>query len=317
MAFDPNARLDAAESIWFKRELEAIDQRLYETIYPEHKARTLIPTQDGVAEHERVYTYRLFDKVGKARVIGNSADDLPSVSMSGTETSVNIKQLGASYGWDIFEIKAAAATGRPLDRMLADAARFAVDALLDEMLALGTEDGAAVHGLTGLLNHASVDATYALSTKSGGGTTWANGTPDEIASDVTGLMSFVKGRLKDAGGADFSRFTILVPIEQYNLIAQRRMGDGSDTTILRWLLANSPFLESIESWHRCDGAGAGATDRMVCYPRSPLVVTGLVPMEFTSLPPQERNLRFVINCVASCGGAIVRYPIAMAYADGI
>ncbi len=305
-------RLDASESVWFSRQLEYVDRQIYETVFPENKSRTLIPTAQGIPDWAKVYTWRMFERFGKAKIVANMADDIPRADHSGVEGSKIIKPVTASYGWDIFEVKAAAATQMPLDALKATAARFAIESEIDRILAVGDT----THGLDGLM---TLDNTtdFTATTKDGGGLTWAVATPDEIVADVFGAISNIIGTMKSAGGPVFSRFTIVLPISQYALIAQRRMGGGSDQTILRFMLANSPWIEAIEPWFHAEGAGAGGTDRMVIFPRNPLVIAGIVPMEFTTQPPDQRNLEFVVNCLATTGGVVVRYPLAVAYVDGI
>jgi hypothetical protein len=309
-----NLRLDAGESVFFNRQLEAIDKTVYETVYPENKARSLIPTQQGIPDWAKVYTWRLFSKFGQAKIAANMADDIPRADVAGEEASKVIKPVVASYGYDLFEIKAAAATGTPLDALKAQAARFAIESEIDSILALGD----AVNNLQGLLAIAAGTTALTLGTKAAGGLTWAVATPDEIVADITSAPTAIRGAMSGAGGPVFSNFTILIPDAQYGQIAQTRMGDGSDTTILKFVLATSPFISDIQPWHHCHlASGGGTTDRMVCYPKNPLVVAGIVPMEFTSQPPEQRNLEYVINCMSTTGGIVVRYPLAIAYGDGL
>lgn len=308
-------RLDANEGVWFARQLEYIDNTVYETIFAENRARQLIPTAGGIPDWARVYTWRQFTSFGKAKISANMADDIPRADRAGTEESKIIKPVTASYGWDIFEIKAAAATGTPLDALKATAARFAIESEIDEILAIGAAD----HNLEGLLTLASVTPTPATDT-------FANMLletapplgPDLISKEIANAASRIISRMKQAGGPIFSRFTVIMPIEQYGLLATTRMGDGSDTTVLRFVLNNNPWIEAIEPWHHANNAAVGgATDRMVVYPRNPLVLAGIVPMEFTTQPPDQRNLEFVINCLATTGGVVVRYPVAIEYVDGV
>lgn len=310
--FNHEARLDAAESVFFQRQLESIDTRVYTNFKAEAKARSLIPTQDGVDEDSPVYTWRMFDHYGQAQIISNMADDLPTADADGDEQKTLIKKLGLSYGWDIFEIRAAMKAGFDLDAQRALATRAGIERLIDDILSTGD----AVHGLVGLLNIATVGADTAA-VKSGGGNTWPNATPEEIVADVTDAITARMLALKGAGGPEFERFTVLLPIDRYGLIAQTRMGDGSDKTILNFLLESSPWIESIESWTKCTGAGGGSTNRMVVYPRDPTIVSALVPMEYRAMTPEQRNLRFIVNAVASCGGVVCRYPVAMRYLDDI
>lgn len=305
-------RLDAAESIFFKRELEFIDQIDYETLEAENLSRLYIPTQPNVPDWAIEYTFRMFKKFGKARIIGNAADDLPRSDVDGAESTKNIKLIGSAYGWDFREIRASAKTGRRLDSMKAMAARFAIEQMIDDILA----NGLASHNLDGLLNLSSV-STVTPTTKTAGGTSWDNATADEMAADLfLGATTIVNG-LNQSGSPMFKNLTVLLPVDKHAKIAQTRMGDGSNTTVLKFVLENSPWIKAIEPWHHCSGAGAGGTDRAVFYPRNPMVVAGIVPMEAQSMPPLQNNLEFVVNMVASCGGVVVRYPVAMRYMDGI
>ncbi len=305
-------RLDASESVWFKRQLEAVDKQQYDVVFPENKARVLIPTQQGIPDWARVYTWRMYNKVGKARIIANKADDIPRSDATGAEDSKVIKPVASSYGWDIFEIKAAAATGVPLDAMRAAACRHSVETEVDGILALGSVE----HNLEGLLSLSGTQ-TETPCAKSGGGTTWVLGTAKEIQTDVRAAINKIINANKGAGGPQFRRFVIAIPEIQFGHIAQEQFSSASDTTILRWLLDNNPFIEDIVPWHLCSGAGGGATDRMVVYPRNPIVLAGIVPMEFATQEPEKRGLEYVIDGIATCGGIVCRYPFTVCYVDGI
>lgn len=310
----PDVRLDAAESVFFKRQLEAIDTQVYDQVYPQYKARSFMTTVAGIPEASKVFTYRMLDRVSKAKVIGPEGDDLPSNDVFGAETSQIIHYLGNSYKWNIFELKLAAQTGTPLDAMKAMSARQGMEELIDSLLSLGDT----TLGITGLLKIASGTTTFTPGTKTGGGLTWGtlaapNATGAEVANDLMGIASRLVENTKGA----FTRFKIALPIEQYNYAAQVRIGTVSDTTALKFALATSPYIESIEPWYRCDGAGSAGADRMIAWSPDPKVVQALVPMEFRALPAQERGINMVVNCTASCGGVVARYPVAIAYADGI
>jgi hypothetical protein len=307
-----DTRLDAAESAWFQRELEYIDRTVYETIFPDNKARELIPTQQGVPDWAKVYTWRMFEKFGRAKIAANMADDIPRADVTGREESKIIKVIPSSYGWDIFEIKASRANGTKLDALKAMAARLAIETGVDEVLALGSAND----NLDGLLTLTGT-TPYTLADKAAGGKTWAVATSDEIAADLFGAVTTIKNAMKNAGGPGFSNFTVVLPVAQHAMISQRRMGDGSDKTILRFVIDNSPFITEIEPWHHCSGAGAMGTDRMVVYPKTPLVLAGIVPMEYTTLTPEQRNLEYVVNAMSTTGGVVVRYPVAIAYGDGL
>ena len=307
-------RLDAGESLWFKRQLEYIKTELIEKLVPANLARLYIPTEEGVPDWVNVFTYRQVTRYGVAKIIGHDPDDIPTADASGAEFSKVIKTIASSYRYTIDEIKAAAATDTPLDAQKALSARMAIDNELDRILAFGDTST----GLEGILNLSTVDAALTPTVKTGGAP-WgtATNTPDQIAADFAKILTTIVGDLQGAGGPMFQKFTALVPIEQYGLLGMTRLGIASDTTLLDYLLSKFPWLEGIEPWARCNGAGGSGSDRMVVYARNPMVVSAIVPREFTPLPPQERNLSFVINATCKTAGVIARYPIAIRYMDGI
>lgn len=299
-----DTRLDAADSVFFRRQLESIDARIYEKKYPKFKARGLIPTQQGVDPDARVYTYRMFDKFGKAKPISNGADDLPRAGASGAEYSQIIQNVGMSYAYELAEIRAAARTGTPLDEMRASAARGAVEELVDEYLALGNTD----LGLKGLLALSNT-STYTV-TGFWGDLDAAD--PDNVAADIMGIAS--KG--VEATDEAFNRFTVVMPLALYNIAAQLKMSTASDVTVLKYVLATSPYIEQVVPWFRTELAGAGGTThRIAAFPRDPECVAALVPREFTFEQPEQRNLAYVVNGTASCGGVVCRFPKAITYGD--
>ena len=83
-------------------------------------------------------------------------------------------------------------------------------------------------------------------------------------------------------------------------------------------MAMNADLRNAESWYKLNTADAAGTGpRALFYKRSPEVLELVIPQDFEQLPPQAKNLAFVVPCHARCGGVVVRYPVAMLYLDGI
>lgn len=304
---------DAAESVFFKRELEDIDKRVYEKRYPALMATKLIPMITGVAPETRVYTWREFDKKGAAKIIGDYADDLPRIDVDGAEYSQVIKDVGDSYQYSIMEVKAAAKGMANLDELRASAARYFVEEKIDSILSLGD----AASGLKGILNLANTTA-FTPGTKTAGGLTWGtvaapNATGEEVAADLIGIVS----KLHETTKGLWSSFKIVLPLAQYNYAAFKRLGTNNDTTALAFAKSVCPFISDVVPWTKCTTAGAGQTARMAAFPDDNMVLGALLPRQYEILPAQERNLAFVINGTASIGGVICRYPVAVSYGDGI
>lgn len=303
---NPNEmRLDAAESVFFQRQLESIDGVAYQHKYPKYKARGFIPTQGGVNPSARVYTYRMFDQQGSAVPIANAADDLPMANASGGETSQRIQNLGCAYGFDIFEIKEAAMTGTPLDSMRAIGARRAMEEKIDKILALGDTS----LGLSGILKLSGTTTA----TSSGFWGTLATADPDKVAGDLLRVLNAGVEATDEA----FNRFQVVLPLAMYNIAATLKMSSQSNVTVLEYVRTVSPYLDSIDPWYRCEAATGGAIDSthdlIAAFPRDPECVAALVPRELEFMTPEQRNLSYVINGHAACGGVVVRYPKAITY----
>lgn len=298
-----NQRLDAAESVFYSRQLEHIAPELYNVKYADLMGRKLIPTISGVADWAKVFTFRGVEQFGSAKVISDMADDLPTADVKGAEVSQRIVTVGSSFWYSKDEIRGAMAMGIPLEFMKAEAARRAVEQKIDTLIATGDSTA----GIVGLLDATNM-TTVTASTKTGGGTAWAlTGVADEIVVDVLQLLSTL---VADSKGI-FQKFRIVLPIDKYNILAQKRMGDGSNMTLLAYIKASSPFLEEIYPWYVCSTSGTGSVTQMVAFPADPRVVGAIVSKEFTMEMPQERNLASVINCTAKCGGVAKFYPKAI------
>lgn len=306
-------RLDAAESVFYKRQLEHIEATVYSEKLTPRKSRQLIPTQGGIPDWANVYTWRETQGFGSAAWLAAQATSMPEVNVSGSETSRVIKPLGVQWSHDMFEIKRAAALGMPLDASKAIEGRRAIERMIDDTLALG----APAHGLEGILTLTGT-TSFTPSTKGLGGLTWGtmaaqNATGDEMVGDLLGFVD----KLYVANGETFDKFVICLPTAQYSYAASKRIGDGSDVTALQFAKMNSDHIEDIVSWNQCATAGGGGTDRMLGFVRSSEVVAGLVPMEFSVMAPERNGMLYRTQAVASCGGVVARYPSAVGYGDGI
>lgn len=295
--------LDAAESVFFLRELEHIKAKTYDKIYPELMARRLIPVSNEAGPGAEAITYRVFDSVGVAKLVADYATDLPKADAYGKEVTSPVRSLGVAYGYSLQEIRAARQANRPLTDKKASAARRAFEQALDDIAALGDEES----GLKGLLNHPNVPvATLAAP--------WESKTPAEIVADISQQV----GAIRDlTNGVESGPFTILLPDKQYTQIATTQNSSASDVTILEFVLKSNPWVAEIAPWWRCKGAGAGGSDRMVIYTRNPDKLTLEIPQDFEQLPVQEKSLYYEVPCHGRIGGVIWYYPLSARYVDGI
>jgi hypothetical protein len=302
------ARLDAAENAFFERQLEFVRAKSYDVKYPGFKARELVPVDNSVDPGAETVKYNQYDSRGLAKVISSYADDLPRADVLVKEFRQPIKSLGASYGYNVQEIRAARMAGLPLEQRKANAARLAVEQRIEKIAASGDTNNQ-LNGFLSLSNTLS----YTIPNGAAASPLWTNKTGLEIVDDMMKAANVI---VTTTNGVEIPD-TIVVPLAQYGIIATKPLQSGVQVTVLQYFLANSPYIKSVVGWFRCTGAGSGATDRMVVYRRDPDALQLVIPQEFEQFPPEQDGLEFKVACHARIGGVVAYYPFSILYADGI
>lgn len=302
---DSQYRFDVAESAFLERELETVRAETYEVQYAEFKWRQFVPTkpEDNGAE---VHKYNVSDKVGEAGFISNYADDLKRADVFETEVFQVIKSIGASYGWNIQELRAAARMGKPLSSQKAAAARFVVEKLLDDIML----EGNSAKGLSGLFSLSNT-LSHTIANGAGGTKLWADKTPDEIKEDLHAISRAIHDNSKEIERPD----TIILPTSRHGMIADMKMGDGDNRSVLQAFLDMDEHVRAVEKSYRLETLGAGSTARMVCYTRRQDKVYGVMAQEFEQFAPQLKNLEVLTNTHARTGGVVSPFPKSVAYGD--
>jgi len=306
--------LDASESVYFNRQIEVVQSNNYNTETTPLVGVKMVPVKTDYPKTTRTITVRGYTKVGMAQLISGYSDDLPRSDVAAHEASVQVKDMGASYGYNFFEIQAAAANGIPLDTMKAAAAKQSIDVLTDRIAATG--DSAT--GLYGLINQPNA-LSYTVPNGAGGVATWIDaGTGEgtktglEIVKDVLNTIQYIRTQTFGLESPN----TVALPEEQFGFISMTPFSEHSDTTILEYLRSIKPGI-TFEPWLALGGAGSGGSDRMLVYDKNPNKIALSLPRPFEQLPVEKRGLEYVVDCVASTGGVVAWYPMSIAVADGI
>lgn len=300
---------DANESIFFARQLEHIYAEIEKVEYQTLKSRTLIPVDTSVSNEKESYTYRVFDRTGMAAIVSDYAHDFPRVDLLAKEVTAKIKSLGASFGYSIQEIRAAQATGTPLTSDLADAAQESILIREDNIAWFGDT----THNLSGFLSNANIPEVVLPADGTGASKLWSTKSPDQIVRDLNLVVNTIVETTK---GIEQGPFTLLLPIAKFTYIASTRMGDGSDTTILKFFMMNNPFIASVDWLNELKDLGAGTTDRMVVYRKDRKVLMNVIPQDVEMFPPQEEMLAFKVPVHSRHGGVALKRPLSTAFADG-
>jgi hypothetical protein len=298
--------LDAAETIFFERELESVKSRTYDVIRAPLKAMELIPVSTDAGAGAETVRYEQYDMTGIAKIVANYADDLPRANVKGKEFVSLIQSIGNSFGYSLQEVRAAQFAGKSLEQRKASAAARAQREKWNRLAFFGDAE----YGIQGWLTNPNIP-TSAVADGAGGDTEWDTKTTDEILADmndaVTGIIDLTNG----AEQPD----TIVLPIAQYRKISTTRADSGTDTTVLQYFLANNPGM-SVEWANELKGA-VGGEDVMIVYRNDPEALTLEIPSVFEMLPVQERGLEYVVPCHSRFGGCIVYYPLSMVFKTGI
>ena len=300
--------LDAAEKVFFDDQLALIKSRTYDVQYKALKALTLLPVsteQDPGAEH---IAWRSFDKVGVAKLVADYANDYPRVDIGGEEHISPIKEIGASYGYSIKEIRRAQKAGVSLDAKKAEACRRAIDEKQDSIAWKGDAKGK----LPGFFNHPGI-TEYVAADGAKGSKTWASKTDDEIVADFAGIITAAPESTNGIEQPD----TVILPLSLYNKLQNTPYGSSKSKTIMSFIRESYPQITRIDWVQDLMSAGANGTTRVMAYARDPLKVEVQIPQRFEQMPPQLTGKVYDIICSQSTGGTIVYYPQSVVFCDGL
>lgn len=301
-------RLDGMEQVFFDEQLALIKARTYDVRHKALKALTLLPVsteQDPGAEH---IIWRSFDQVGIAKLVSDYTNDYPRVDIGGEEHTSPIKEIGASYGYSIKEIRRAQKAGISLDAKKAEACRRAIDEKQDSIAWKGDAKGK----LPGFFNHPGI-TEYVAPNGAGGSKTWASKTADEIVADFAAIISTAPESTNGIEQPD----TVIMPLSLYNKLQNTPYGSNRDKTILGFIRENYPQITRIDWVQDLVGAGAGNTSRVMAYARDPMKVEVQIPQRFEQMPPQLTGKAYDIICSQSTGGTLVYYPQSVVFCDGL
>lgn len=302
-------RLDAAGNVFFARQLEFVQNKIYEFQYPELRAFRFIPIDFSAPAGAEFVTATQYKSTGRARIINSYADDLPQAAILGMQLTTPVRSIGTSYRYSHQEIRNAQMAGLPLSIQLASAARLANDQLINDLAISGDAET----GLTGIVNNPNVPVITVPANGVGNTTQWVNKSAEQILSDMNLAINSV---VANTNGVELPD-TLLLPLAQYTYIASTPRSPNSDTTILDYFKLNNEFVRDVSWIQQLAGAGEAGSDVMIAYRQDPNKLAMQIPMAFTQYAPQERNLEFVINCESRFGGVSIYYPMSMLIAEGI
>ena len=314
---DEEIRVDAGETGYLSRELLAKLRAPKYVKYAALKGRQLCPISNEVDPGAETYKYDVYDRTGKAKLGSNYEGRAPRVDAKVSEVIGKIDVVRGAFGWSQQDLRAAAFSGRSLPTIRGMAARMALELGIDENLANGVANTA----ITGLINNASIpvysiDGASGSTTLSGMTGTWSAATSAEMIADINLLIGAVRVATLEVEMQEGS-VDLVLPTAAFNAIATTPFSDLLPESIMNVVLRTNPWLRSITSWNRLNGAGVSSRDRALFYTKDPMNLEGQIPLEITQYPPEAEALEFLVELEARVAGVSVYYPKSAAYLDGV
>jgi len=298
--------LDAAQNVFFQRELEHIIPEMFEKEFALINARRIFPIDRSAGGAVKSITWRQFNKFGQAQIIADYGDDINLVNVDGEEFTTPVRGLAVGAQWNIQEIREAQRENRPLDRMYSDAAR---ETMLRTENA-STFSGDAAFGLQGLASAGTGIPQAAVPTGA-----WL--TPATAADDILSDLNFVPNTIVETTGDVEIPDTMIMPTRHYNVISNRPRSTTSDTTILQFFLKNNPFINEVIPVREMDTAFGGTGPVCMAYKRDPSKIRMQVPMDIEQFAPQESGMTVRVIWHMRIGGLTVHKPGSLLIGTGI
>jgi hypothetical protein len=285
--------------IFLARELETILARAFEVEYADIKYSTVIPVSSEVGTGADSFTYRVFDKQGSMKVIGDKAQDLPRADVLRKEVTHPVRSLGASFAYTVQETRAAAMVpGMNLEQRRANAVRRAYEEKVQEIAYFGD----APSGMKGFFNNNQVDKLVPDK--------WFD-TAGVTSDELIALLNEPATRLVQNSNMKEMPNTMLVPYNVYRIISTTPRSSTSDTTVMEFFLRTNPMITAIEPINELEASKSGnalSKDRIITYDRSPDKLQLHVPQPLEFLPPLRQSLEFSGAAHARIGGLALYYP---------
>jgi hypothetical protein len=303
----PEIKLDSAETIYFERELNSVKTKTYDRKYPELMFGNgkIIPISTSEPEYVKTISYQQWDTVGIAQWIANYADDLPRADVVAEEFVAKVKEFGAAYGYSIMDIKTAKALGKSLEQRKANATKRSA---MQKQNAVGFS-GDTLRGIEGFNTNPNMTEVD-IPSDGTAGKLWSGKTSEQKLRD----MNLVANAPFSVTNGVEQPNTFLMDIDLYTDAVTSKMG-GIESTVMEFFKKTNPFIKEVIPAFEMKTAGASNAPRLMAYKKDIDSLSLEIPMMYTQLPVQEKNLEFVVNTMQRTGGVIWYYPLTAAFGD--
>jgi len=310
-------RMDDSNTIFLKRQLQAVEARVYRKRYQDIVWSKLLPVQVDQGRGPKFFSYNIIDSMGEAAYIEPGSGSLPPVSLKQDEVIGRYRSFGDKFVWTWDELDAANFAGFALQAELALAARDKWERLLDSTVHFGDDSV----GLGGLLSDPSALTEFTVpTTGTGSSKKFVDKTGQLMYDDCIAFLNTASDTTDNA----FPATLWALPIAQYNRLAGTNMSQYDSRSVLSAVKQNMEergIELVVVVCPKLKGVTKGSIsnkDVMLCYAYDEEVAVIKLPMPFTMFPMRENDDgNFVVPCWGRNGGVVKRHPKGIIFAQGI
>jgi hypothetical protein len=291
-------------------QLYSYEARVYEPRRTPLLYQRLVPidSSDGEGAIGRAYT--IMDIRGEVKEIARGSDDMPLVDVAGSDVYIPFKTGGAGYSYDTEDLRQAALLNFNRVALLPQAAFNVYERAINEHVLFGTKRWGKLGFADSLFINSRIAVIAAPSA-------YIGADAEELINIFLDAVDAVYEQSNHTSYAD----TICAPSQLISLAQRMTINEYSAETVLEFIMTtNKTTMETgqqltIVGVRGLEVAGEGGVPRLMAYERSPENMVVPLPMPYRFLPPQIRNLTFVVPGEFKYGPVHFRYPKSAVYMD--
>lgn len=278
--------------------------------YPEIVYPKICPVSFEVDPGATSIKRSIWDRTGNFDLISDAADDLPVSGVKVGEIVNEIREFGSSFVYTQSELLSAKMAGVALTSERADAVRDAYERRNN----LTCLFGRAGTGLRGMLNHPAIDRVVVTGNNNDA---WFND-PSTTPQQMLDLLNYGVTQMWINSKQVESPNAILMGGSDYRIVSTTCRSSTDNTSVLELFMKQNPGITSVEPINELDPANSGGNltaRRMLFYRKDPTKGKFHIPLPLTFLPPQPKNLKFIVPSMSKSGGFIPEFPLAFLYIE--
>lgn len=299
--------VERKDEMLLERDLEAIDETLYEPVEEELIVRTFLSVYDNIPEHAETYSFDQYTRQGSAVRTPTGADNVPFVDNDKTRTDQKVISIENGFKVEKQELRAARANGVAVDTDKAETARRIISENENELIFLGDAD----LGIEGIVNASGINTYDVPQDSDSDGTAWEYKTGQEIITDIREARA--KVNVNDGYNAD----TLILPPAQYQKLDEP-YNDYNSETIMTYLQEQGWFDRILEISYLEEADPGGANDVGLVLDTTPAYMQlGLALDMERGEPYRLPNGAYQVRLEERTCGLILRRPAAVCRFDQI